>query len=77
MRVMVFVRAQNDHVTAAAVVLARLPPRRHLRAGPPARADLHSVQRKLSDDAALPNARVYVRTLSAALCATARLSQKC
>jgi hypothetical protein len=63
--------------SAAAVVLARLPPRRHLRAGPPARADLHSVQRKLSDEAALPNARVPCLLQCAALCATARLSQKC
>jgi hypothetical protein len=63
--------------SAAAVVLARLPLRCHLRAGPPARVDPHSVQRKLSDAAAPPIARLPCLLQCAALCATARLSQKC
>jgi hypothetical protein len=43
----------------------------------PATVDPHSVQRQLSDAAASPNARVLCLLLGAALCATARLSQKC
>jgi len=54
--------------SAAAVARARLSPRCHLRAGMPTRADLHSVQRQLADEAAPPCAR----TLSAAVCCPER-----
>jgi hypothetical protein len=63
----------------AAIVLARPPPRCRLSAGMPAGADPLSGHRQLSDEAVLLNARVPSGCLlhCAALCATARLSQKC
>jgi hypothetical protein len=48
-----------------------------LPAGTPARADHHSVQRKLFDATALPSARVPCLLQCAALCITARVPQKC
>jgi hypothetical protein len=61
----------------SAVVLARPSPRCQLPAGTPARAPTHSVQRKLTDEAALPNAGVPCLLQCAALRATVRLSQTC
>jgi len=60
--------APTGPIPSAAVVRARPSPRCRPRVGMPARADPHSVQRQLADEAAPPCAR----TLSAAVCCSER-----